>query len=62
VYYLLFYESYKYVNDAIAREKEIKGWSRSKKMQLINAFNPQLTFLNGELFSNWPPEEITTRM
>ena len=30
-HFLLFYENYKYVNDAIAREKEIKGWVRIKK-------------------------------
>lgn len=27
---------YKYVNDAIAREKQIKGWTRKKKEALIN--------------------------
>ncbi len=26
---------------AIAREKEIKGWTRLKKMQLIVSFNPE---------------------
>lgn len=31
-HFLIFYESYKYVNDAIAREKEIKGWLRIKKI------------------------------
>lgn len=28
------------VNDAIAREKQIKGWRRSKKIALIEAENP----------------------
>jgi putative endonuclease len=27
--------------DAIAREKQIKGWSRKKKDVLINQMNPQ---------------------
>ena len=58
---LLFYEGYAYVNDAIYREKEIKGWRRSKKESLISDFNPDWKFLNGELFGNWPPDEITTR-
>ena len=62
IYYLLFYESFKYVNDAISGEKEIKGWRRSKKMLLINTFNPPLKFLNEELFGKWPPDEITTRI
>lgn len=60
-YYLLLYESYSYINDAIAREKEIKNWRRSLKIELINRFNPGWKFLNGELFGRWPPDEITTR-
>ena len=39
-YNLIFYEDFKYVNDAIAREKEIKGWRRDKKLDLIKKFNP----------------------
>jgi len=30
------------VGDAIAREKQIKGWLRSKKISLVSAHNPQL--------------------
>ena len=51
-FYLLFYESHQYINNAIKREKEIKGWSREKKMALINSFNPTLSFLNEELLAN----------
>ena len=51
-FYLLFYESSIYVNNIIAREKEIKGWRRSKKEELIKAFNPEMKFLNEELFGN----------
>ncbi len=54
-YNLIFYEQYKYVNDAIAREKEIKGWRREKKLKLIHAFNPSLTFLNAVVCDGWPP-------
>ena len=42
VYYPLYFESSKYVIDAIAREKEIKGWRREKKLQLIATANPEL--------------------
>ena len=28
------------MNDAIAREKQIKSWSRSRKDNLISEFNP----------------------
>jgi putative endonuclease len=54
-YYLLFYESYQDITNAIAREKEIKGWIRTKKWELINSFNPEAKFLNEELFGAWPP-------
>lgn len=60
-FYLLYYESHAYINSAIQREKEIKGWRRSKKEELITSFNPQWNFLNEELFGKWPPDEITTR-
>jgi len=60
-YNLIFYEDFKYVNDAIAREKEIKGWRREKKLDLIKRFNPSWTFLNAQLCGGWPPKEITTR-
>ena len=32
---LVYYEVFKYVKNCIAREKEIKGWSRAKKVALI---------------------------
>ena len=54
-FYLVLYEDYKYVNDAIAREKEIKGWLRSKKIKLISDFNPEWKFLNEQLIGEWPP-------
>ncbi len=38
-----------YINNAIARETEIKGWSREKKYDLIRTMNPELKFLNEEL-------------
>ena len=61
-FYLLFYESFDYINNAIAREKEIKGWNRKKKLELIHSFNPEFKFLNEELFGEWPPKEITSRL
>lgn len=38
---LVFYESTNDVHVAIAREKQIKGWTRAKKVALIEAQNPQ---------------------
>lgn len=37
---LVYYEQYGDVNDAIAREKAIKGGSRKRKIDLINSMNP----------------------
>ena len=39
---LLFYEEFDYIEDAIRREKEIKGWRREKKDELIASVNPRL--------------------
>ena len=36
---LVYFEQFDYVNDAIAREKEIKSYSRSKKNELIRSKN-----------------------
>ena len=46
---LVHWEHFQYVNDAIAREKEVKNWSRAKKEALINTFNPDWKFLNDEV-------------
>jgi putative endonuclease len=40
VHRLVYYEAFKYVNNAINREKKIKGWLRQKKIALIEAENP----------------------
>ena len=37
---LVYFEETKDVNEAIEREKEIKGWRRSKKIALIETTNP----------------------
>ena len=40
VHKLVYFEQFGDVNDAIAREKQIKGGSRQKKIDLINSQNP----------------------
>lgn len=57
-YNLVYYEHYQYVNDAIAREKEIKGWSRKKKLELIAADNPLFEVLNERILEKWPPDKF----
>jgi putative endonuclease len=37
---LVHVEEFQYVDEAIAREKEIKGWRRSRKDALVEASNP----------------------
>ena len=38
---LVLYEAFATPSEAIAREKQIKGWSRKKKVDLINSVNPK---------------------
>ena len=49
VFYLIYYEHFFNIDQAIEREKQIKGWRREKKDDLINEFNPKLRFLNKEI-------------
>jgi len=37
---LVYYEDFRDIRAAIAREKQIKGWLRSKKIALIESMNP----------------------
>lgn len=43
---LVYVEEHARAVDAIAREKQIKGWRREKKVALINATNPGWADLN----------------
>ena len=40
IHRLVYYEAFQYVNNAIARETQIKGWRREKKIALIETSNP----------------------
>lgn len=48
-YYLVYWERFQYIEHAIQREKEIKGWVRNKKEKLITDFNPTWEFLNDKI-------------
>ena len=37
---LVYFERYGFVGDALRREKQLKGWTRAKKIALIEAANP----------------------
>ncbi|MGB8981125.1 MAG: GIY-YIG nuclease family protein [Anaerolineales bacterium] len=48
---LVYYEVGDNIYSAIAKEKQIKGGSRKKKIQLINSMNPEWKDLYEELFA-----------
>jgi putative endonuclease len=49
VHKLVYFEEFDEINDAIAREKQIKGGSRRKKVALIDSMNPDWRDMSGEL-------------
>jgi putative endonuclease len=51
---LVYFETFNNVVDAIAREKEIKGWRREKKNQLVESQNPKWKDLAADLY----PEKL----
>jgi putative endonuclease len=40
IHRLVYYEEYHDIEEAIRREKVIKGWRRERKLQLIESINP----------------------
>jgi putative endonuclease len=47
---LVYYEQFNEAGDAISREKQIKGWRREKKNDLVRTLNPFWRDLGAELF------------
>ena len=48
---LVYYEEYNTLEEAITREKQLKGGSRQKKIDLINSKNPEWKDLYEEFFA-----------
>ena len=48
---LVYFEEYSEIDQAIAREKQIKGWIRAKKNALVNSMNPEWK----DLAADWYP-------
>ena len=48
---LLYFETFRDINSAIAREKTIKGWLRKKKLELIRDSNPDWKDISEDWFS-----------
>lgn len=49
---LVYYEIFDTPDEAIVREKQIKGWTRKKKDKLVDGFNPEWKDLY-EDFISW---------
>ena len=49
---LIYYEHYSNVDEAIARETQLKKWSRAKKVELIERMNPRWVDLFEEVSGN----------
>ena len=55
---LVWFERHQSVQNAIAREKELKGWRRSKKIALIESTNPAWIDLSREWYDREPADYL----
>ena len=54
---LLYWESYDDVHKALAREKQLKGWTHARKIALFERRNPQWKGLAAEWYPWMEPSE-----
>ena len=54
---LVYVEVFRDVRNAIAREKEIKGWTRAKKEALTRSANPQWRDLSADFGKQFQPQD-----
>jgi len=52
---LVYYENFDDVHKAIAREKQLKGWSRAKKVGLVKRINQTWLDLSEQWYGNADP-------
>jgi putative endonuclease len=55
--YLVYYEEFGDIRNAIAREKETKGWKRYKKVNLIMSKNSTMKDLTNDLYNDYEMSE-----
>ncbi len=58
VHKLVYYECFKNIRNAIAREKQLKGWTRAKKNALVETKNPEwreIDLHDPDCFFRWEP-------
>ena len=54
LHFMVYYESINGMRNAIQREKQIKGWTRAKKDELVASMNPDWDFLNDTVLNREP--------
>ncbi len=65
VHSLVYFEDCENIVNAIAREKQIKGWTRIKKINLIESVNPEWRDLSKEWYldsSPWTEERMDSSL
>ena len=55
---LVYYEQFHLIHDAIARETQLKGWLRAKKIALIEKENPSWS----DLSADWYDSEVDSSL
>ena len=56
IHRLVYFEAFGEIREAIAREKQIKGWLRAKKVALIESVNPEWR----DLAPEWMKKKLAT--
>jgi putative endonuclease len=57
---LVYFERFQYIDNAITREKQIKGWLRVRKIALIVSQNPAWRDLSADWYKNLTPSWACT--
>ncbi len=58
IHRLVYFEYFRYVRSAIAREKELKHWTREQKIELIERVNPTWDDLYPTLQTSNMPQTV----
>jgi len=61
IFRLVHFETFGHIRDAIAREKEIKGWRREKKIRLIECKNAAWEDLAAQLPHAYQSQQFQSR-
>ena len=58
---LVYFEACETVEASINREKQLKGWTRAKKIALIESINPEWKDLSSEFMTPFDEKEISEK-